>query len=149
MSVADHPLVRWIRVALVSGLPSGLAITSLACTEIEYDRGHVCVEVDELADGRVRLLGTAESDDCAADHRGASFECSISLDGTLAHIDTEYRAGRDPDSFCAGPIVTTCAVEVPDPGDYTLEFAGERETITVPSEQTICLPYGFPDETTG
>jgi len=109
------------------------------------DGERVCVSVEEL-DGQYRLFVEANSGDCAADHKGASLECTISVDAQHAHIETIFQDGKDPDDACAGPLETTCEVDV-EPGTYTLEYAGEQHEIVVPAGERTCIPGGGDGET--
>jgi hypothetical protein len=109
--------------------------------EIE-DYGGVCVTAEQ--DGNKHfLVVVAGSQDCASDHKGASFECSISIDGDVAHIETVFRDGKDPNDACADQLETACQIEV-EPGQYTLEFADEDVFgLDVPSDEEICLAGGL------
>lgn len=119
------------------------SLVLLGCSQDEQiDYGGVCIEAQDHA-----LVVEASSHDCAADHRGASFECSITFDGMTATIGTVFVDGKDPDDSCAGSLETTCEATV-TPGTYTLEFAGEQGQIEVPGGARICFPGGF-DETGG
>ena len=108
-------------------LPLKLTLLALlvGCTNPEeIDYGAVCVTAEQSGDQH-RLVVEASSRDCASDHKGASFECTISADGNTAHIETVFQDGKDPNAACFGPLLTTCEVEV-EPGTYTLEFADEQ-----------------------
>ncbi|HLT39104.1 MAG TPA: hypothetical protein VK034_22625 [Enhygromyxa sp.] len=104
------------------------------------DYGVVCVTAEQSGDQH-RLVVDANSSDCASDHEGASFECSISTDGLVAHIETVFQDGKDPNDACAEPLETTCEIEV-EPGSYTLEFAGEQYQLEVPGAGRVCIPGG-------
>jgi hypothetical protein len=112
------------------------------------DYGGVCVTAEQDGDQH-RLVVVADSHDCASDHKGASFECSISVDGFVAHVQTVFQDGKDPDHACANSIVTSCEVAV-EPGVYTIEFADEKpEQLEVPGDQQVCLAGGVSDGETG
>lgn len=108
-----------------------------ACYPEQSDYGGVCVTAEQDGDKHV-LVVTADSLDCASDHKGASFECSISVDGSLAHVETTFIDGKDPNDACANSLVTTCEIEV-EPGNYTIEFAAEDKSLEVPSDEVVCL----------
>lgn len=103
----------------------------------QSDYGGVCVTAKQDGDKHVLVI-TADSLDCASDHKGASFECSISVDGSHAHVETTFKDGKDPNHACANSLMTTCEVEV-EPGSYTIEFADEDSTLEVPSAEVVCL----------
>lgn len=104
------------------------------------DYGRVCVTAVEEAGGHV-LSVDASSQDCAGDHRGAMFECSITVEGTRALIETVFRDGDDPNLACAAPLEARCEAEV-GPGTFTLAFADEEWELTVPSDDRVCIPGG-------
>lgn len=101
------------------------------------DHGQVCVTAEET-NGEYRLLVEANSQDCAGDHEGASFECTITTDGASALIETVFQDGKDPNSACNGALETTCEAEV-DVGTHAVEFAGEQYEIEVPSDGSVCI----------
>jgi hypothetical protein len=115
-----------------------LSVFTLGCPSPEViDQGSACVSTYEL-DGQQRLLVEANSGDCASDHKGASFECTITSDGMTAHIETVFQDGKDPNAACPGPLETSCEIDV-EPGTYTLEFAGEQRMIVVPDGEQTCF----------
>jgi hypothetical protein len=115
--------------------------------EIE-DYGGLCVRAEQGGDKHL-LVVLADSHDCASDHEGATFECSISIDGSHAHVETVFQDGKDPNDACAQSLQTMCQVEV-EPGTYTIEFAGDdTQMITVPSDEVVCLAGGALEAETG
>ena len=86
------------------------------------------------------LVAEADSRDCAADHRGASYACSLEVDGATVRVTTLFQDGRDPDDACAGPLTATCEAEVEAQG-YRVEFNGQDQQVIVPLPDEICL-YG-------
>jgi len=90
----------------------------------------------------------ASSDDCAGDHDGATFACTVSADGSTLHIETVFQDGRDPDDGCAPPLETSCSASAPD-GEYTVEFGSESYPLSIPSGGTVCLPGGGSSELGG
>jgi hypothetical protein len=138
-------VVAWSMTRLVSSFT--FATLLLGCQQYPeiIDEDRVCVSVQEV-DGQLRLFVEADSGGCAADHEGASLECTISVDGQLAHIETVFQDGKDPDDSCAGPLETTCAVDV-EPGTYTVEYADEQYDLVVPGGERICIPGGGDGET--
>jgi hypothetical protein len=127
----------------VSILPT-LAVLLLGCSSPEIiDDAQVCVSTDEL-DGQLRLIVDASGNACAADHKGASFECTITTDGFDAHVETVFQDGKDPNDACIGPIMTTCEVLV-EPGTYTIEFDGEEVVIVVPDGDQACFAGALGD----
>jgi hypothetical protein len=116
-----------------------LAVLLLGCSPFEevVDYGSACVSTEEVA-GQQRLIVQASSADCASDHEGASFECTITVEGNTAHIETVFQEGKDPNSACADPLETTCEVDV-EPGTYTLSFRDEQQMITVPGGEQTCF----------
>jgi hypothetical protein len=116
------------------------AVASLGCTQSDMptiDHGSVCVS-SELVDGQYRISVVADSGDCSSDHEGASYECSVSVDGSEVDIETVHHDGKDPNSACAGPLMATCAVDV-EQGQYTLSFGDETQPLVVPSAGSVCL----------
>ena len=104
------------------------------------DYGQLCVSAQEV-DGEHRLVVDANSGDCAGDHEGASFECSITADGLVAQVETVFQDGKDPNDACNGALETTCEVTV-EAGTYTIEFAGEQRALIVPGGEPTCFPEG-------
>lgn len=103
-----------------------LAAVSLGCQYPEVvDQDGVCVSI-----------------------QGASLECTITVDGQLAHIETVFQDGKDPNDGCAGPLETTCVVDV-EPGTYTIEYADEQIGFFVPGGQRFCIGGAGNDETGG
>jgi len=121
----------------------GLLGLSLACQRYPeiIDDAQVCVTPIE-DDGQHTLLVEAQSNGREADHKGASLECTISVDGSTAHIQTVFQDGKDPDHSCQGPLMTICEVTV-EPGSYTLEFGGEQLPIVVPGGEQACFGSNF------
>ena len=124
----------------------GLFGLSLACHRYPeiIDDADVCVTAIE-ADGEHTLFVEAQSNGCEVDHKGASLECTISVDGSTAHIQTVFQDGKDPDHSCPGPLMTSCEVTV-EPGSYTLEFDGEQLPIVVPGGEACFGPDFDTDE---
>ena len=61
------------------------------------------------------------------------------MDGDVAHIETLFQDGKDPNDACADQLKTTCQIEV-EPGKYMIEFAGEDlYGLDVPSDEELCL----------
>lgn len=112
-------------------------VVLLACYPEHGDYGGVCVTAEQDGDKHV-LVVTADSLDCASDHKGASFECSISVDGSAAHVETTFKDGKDPNDACANSLIATCEIAV-EPGTYTIEFADEDKSLAVPSDSVVCL----------
>jgi hypothetical protein len=106
------------------------------------DQGRVCASAVE-SDGVHILVVEASSLDCASDHKGATFDCSIAVDGLVVTVHTKFRDGKDPDSGCASPLRDTCEI-VLEPGTYTLEFGDQMETMVVPSGEDVCIPERDP-----
>jgi hypothetical protein len=105
---------------------------------VEYDVGGVCVTSLEI-DGELQLLVEANSGECDADHKGASFECSVSVEGSTVRVETEFQDGKDPDQGCAGPLFTTCEITL-NPGNYTIVFADWPEVaLPMPGEDGVCV----------
>lgn len=130
------------------GLTLALLVLLAGCPYPEQiDYGAVCVSAKQNGDQHV-LVVDASSGDCASDHKGASFECTITSDGSTAHIETVFRDGKDPNDACAPPLETTCEVAV-EPGTHTLVFADEQHEFEVPSNSRICFPGGFDHSTEG
>lgn len=123
----------------------GLLGLSLACHRYPevIDYAAVCVSAIEV-DGQHKLFVEADSFGCEADHKGASLECTISVDGSTAHIQTVLQDGKDPDHSCQGALETTCEVTV-EPGDYTLEFGDDHLPIVVPGGEA-CFSYDMDTE---
>ena len=123
----------------------GLLGLSLACNRYPeiIDDAAVCVTAVEVG-GQHKLFVEADSFGCQADHKGASLECTISVDGSTARIRTVLQDGKDPDHSCAGPLETSCEVTV-EPGSYTLEFDGEQLPIVVPGGEA-CFSYDMDTE---
>jgi hypothetical protein len=128
---------------------SFIPLVLLGCQYPEViDEDRVCVSIQEV-EGQYRLFVEAESGDyCAADHKGASLECTITVDGQLAHIETVFQDGKDPNDGCAGPLETTCVVDV-EPGTYTIEYADEQIGFFVPGGQRFCVGSGGSEAETG
>lgn len=126
----------------LSCLTFGLVTLLLGCQQYPEisDYGVVCVTAEQSGDQH-RLVVEASSADCASDHEGASFECSITTDGFAAHIGTVFQDGKDPNDACASALETICEIEV-EPGTYTLQFAGEEYELEVPSQNRVCIPGG-------
>jgi hypothetical protein len=122
---------------------------TLGCYPEEFNEGGVCVSSETRGD-QLLLVVEASSRDCASDHKGANFECSITTDGATATVKTVFEDGKDPNDACAGPLRTTCEVVV-EAGSYTIEFADEQGLIMVPDGTPLCLGGGtsFDDDTTG
>jgi hypothetical protein len=110
-----------------------------ACNDYpEYeDVGDVCVYAREV-EGQDRLLVYAQVHGCSGDHKGAYVKCTVTVDGQSAHIETVYKDGKDPDDACIGPLEGSCEAVV-EPGEYTLEFAGQHQPITVPGGEHVCF----------
>ncbi|MFO7562748.1 MAG: hypothetical protein R6X02_08920 [Enhygromyxa sp.] len=106
----------------------------------QLDYGVVCVSAEQSG-GQHRLVVEANSADCASDHEGASFECSISAEGSAVQIETVFRDGKDPNDACAPALEATCELEV-EAGTFSLEFAGEQYELEVPSQNRVCIPGG-------
>ena len=120
----------------------------LACTEPQQlDYGQVCASVEGDA-GQPEIVVHASSGDCAGDHVGASFECTVAAEGSEVVISTVFEDGADPNGACAGPLTDTCAVEV-EAGVYTLSFGGESGMLTVPGGEQVCFPGGGSGGTEG
>lgn len=120
----------------------------LACQQYAEipDHGRVCVSSEE-SNGRYRLVVEANSGDCAADHVDATYECSITVDGTEVRMETFFQDGKDPNSACAGPLLARCEAEL-DAGIYNFRFADEyREMIAVPFDSNdYCFSGGGASE---
>src|SRR5690606_28748946 len=101
-------------------------------------------------DGQYRLLVEVDSgNQCARDHKGASLECTITVDEQLVHIETVFQDGKDPNDGCAGPLETTCTVDL-EPETYTIEYADEQYGYFVPGGQRFCIGgAGYDDESGG
>jgi hypothetical protein len=106
----------------------------------QLDYGQVCVSAQQV-DDKSRVLVEANSRDCASDHRGATFDCSVEVLEFTIDVETRFMDGKDPNDACALPLTATCEAIV-DPGTYTLVFGGERRTLEAPSQDTICIPEG-------
>jgi hypothetical protein len=121
---------------------AGLVALSGACKfhEIE-DEANVCVYAGESV-----LRVHASSFGCESDHRNAYLECTITVDGEDALVETVFKDGHDPNDACAPPLETTCEVTV-TPGDYTLHFGDEQQSITVPDGGHACFGYAVGTDT--
>lgn len=129
-------------------IPVVVLSLSSSCTEYpeEIDRGAVCLSAGDQPDGEARVSVRANSKDCSADHEGASFRCSISVDGDRLHVETVFQDGKDHKDSCGGSLTAHCEVVVPA-GTYTIEFDGMTEQFEVPDGDEVCLPPGTePDE---
>jgi hypothetical protein len=104
------------------------------------DYGRVCVTAEQIGDQH-RVVVEANSEDCAADHDGATLACSINSDAAKVQIETVFQDGKDPNDGCGGPLTATCTLEV-EPGTYTMAFGDEQAELTVPSNDRLCLPTG-------
>lgn len=126
------------------------ALLPLGCSYPEtIDEDVVCVSIQALGGDQYRLLVEAQSGDhCAADHKGASLECTITVDDQLAHIETVFQDGKDPNDACAGPLETSCSVDV-EAATYTLEYAGDQIGYFVPGGERVCIGGAWNDETGG
>lgn len=112
-----------------------------ACYHKEEDGAEVCVYTTEV-NGQNVLRAYAWGYPCAGDHRGAYLRCTITADGLDAHITTVFKNGKDPNDACAGWLENSCEVAV-EPGDYTLDFAGNERMITVPGGEHVCFGFDF------
>lgn len=127
---------------MLLALPLPLA---LGCYPEVIDEDQVCVSIEENAD-QYRLFVEAESGDhCARDHRGASLECTITMDGQLVLIETVFQDGKDPNDGCAGPLQTTCEVDL-EAGTYTVEYADKQYGYHVPGGERFCIAGRGPGE---
>jgi hypothetical protein len=125
------------RLSILLALAPSVLVLGCTSPDEVIDYGTACVSTHEVG-GQQRLLVEASSGDCASDHKGASFECTVVTDGLTAHIETVFQDGKDPNSGCAGPLETTCEVDV-EPGTYMLEFGGEQRMILVPGGERTCF----------
>jgi hypothetical protein len=105
-----------------------LLLMWVACASTDY--GDVCV-----GDGG-ELVATSQ--DCSSDHSRVQFECTATVEGGLVQASTSYRAGRDPDDRCAGPLVVSCGLSL-EPGESTVVFAGEEAVFVVPDDEGDCV----------
>lgn len=121
-----------------------LVALSSACKfqEIE-DEANVCVFAGESV-----LRVRASSYGCESDHRRAYLKCTITVDGLDANVETVFKDGHDPNDACARPLEATCEVTVA-PGDYTLHFGDEEQSITVPDGEHACFGYAVGTDTGG
>lgn len=108
-----------------------------ACYSKVEDYGMVCAYTLE-ENGQSRLRVHASDNGCAGDHRGAYLKCTITVDGHNAHIETVFKDGRDPNDACVSGPEATCEVVVA-PGDYTLDFDGEEQMLSVPDGEHVCF----------
>jgi hypothetical protein len=112
-----------------------------ACYEKVEDVADVCVYTT-AATGQNVLKVLVQGFDGAGDHRGAYLKCTITVSGLDAHIDTVFKDGRDPNHALGGELHNECEVVV-EPGDYTIDFAGDERMITVPGDEHVCFGYDF------
>jgi len=118
---------------------AGLTISACMQYPEQVDVGAVCVSADDTGDGDVQVTVRASSLDCSSDHKGASFDCSISADGMTLLVETHFQDGKDPNGGCAPARKASCDVLVP-PGTYTVEFDGDAQELEVPGGDEVCLP---------
>ena len=101
------------------------------------DHGRVCASI-QTDDANHVLQITADSQDCAADHKDAKFECSLVVDDTLVTIETRFQDGKDPNDGCAGPLVAQCEAPV-SAGEYTARFDDQDVDLVVPGTDDFCF----------
>lgn len=118
-----------------------VALVNVGCGEYPEvtDHGRVCATATHRDDGDYDVVVSADSLDCASDHRGASYSCSIEVDGSVLVVETRFQDGKDPNDGCAGPLVATCEAVVPA-GTLTLEFGGEQLAFDLDGADELCLP---------
>lgn len=115
---------------------------NIGCPLPEHeDAGFVCMSTQPSGEMHV-LQVDANSGNCASDHKGAEFECSVQreADGSVS-VRTRFQEGRDPNDSCAPPLRAQCQLEI-EPGAYEVRFGGHMATVDVPSLDTTCLPEG-------
>jgi hypothetical protein len=121
-------------------LVSSFLILSSCYDKIE-DEADVCVYTTAVT-GQNVLKVLVQGFDGAGDHRGAYLRCTITVSGFDAHIDTVFKDGKDPNDALGPALHNSCEVVV-EPGDYTLDFAGDERMITVPGDEHVCFGYDF------
>ena len=121
---------------------SGLVLAACHQYPEEDDYGVVCVSALEDSEGHV-LSVRASTADCASDHEGAGFECTIEVTGREAVIRTTFQDGEDPNDACAEPLYADCSASV-EPGSYDVLFGDhDSEQIQVPGGDEVCIPGPF------
>lgn len=112
----------------------------------QQDYGEVCLSSTARGEEHI-LMVEASSADCASDHEGATFDCSImSADPGSVVVETLFQDGRDPNGACASPLRARCETAV-EPGTYQVAFGDARASVELPLRETVCLPDGaLPDD---
>jgi hypothetical protein len=129
-------MVRRLNLLLASSL-----VIQAACDEKIEDEGDVCVYTTAVTGENV-LRVLVQGFEGAGDHKGAYLRCTITVDGHHAHIDTVFKDGRDPNHALGPGLSNECEVVV-EPGEYTIDFAGDEQMLGVPGDEHICFGYDF------
>lgn len=124
----------------VHALLAHALLLTAACEAEQIDYGNVCLSSSVAGDAH-ELLVLASSSDCASDHEGAEFSCSVTEEDGVFVVHTRFQEGRDPNGACAGPRTARCSITAPE-GTHEVEFAGDRATVSIPSQDSTCLPPG-------